>query len=96
MRSRFTTPGKWACHDSIETQRGGNFRDSFLVGGSAPAQDKNLQTLHLAYGAAPSWRFPYWIAKEARLYEKCGLNVNLIFSEARLFLLTRFSQAMSK
>lgn len=45
----------------------------------AAAQEKRLQSLRLAYGAASSARIPYWLAKEAKLDQKYGLDLNLIF-----------------
>jgi ABC-type nitrate/sulfonate/bicarbonate transport system substrate-binding protein len=42
------------------------------------AQPK-LQNLEMAYGAISASRFPYWVAKEAKLYEKYGLNVRLVY-----------------
>ena len=47
--------------------------------GAARAQEKQLRKLQLAYGAASSSRIPYWVAKEAKLYEKYGLDANLVF-----------------
>ena len=52
----------------------------FLVAATtAPAQEKNLPTLQVAYGALSPSRFPYMAAKQAKLYEKYGLAVNLLF-----------------
>lgn len=42
------------------------------------AQSK-LQNLEVAYGAISASRFPYWVAKDAKLYEKYGLNVRLVY-----------------
>ena len=61
-----------------------NFSLIFLAVGllfsePAAAQEKRLQSLRLAYGAASSARIPYWLAKEAKLDEKYGLDLNLIF-----------------
>lgn len=47
--------------------------------GAARAQEKQPRKLQLAYGAASSSRIPYWVAKEAKLYEKYGLDANLVF-----------------
>jgi ABC-type nitrate/sulfonate/bicarbonate transport system substrate-binding protein len=46
---------------------------------AAQAQDKRLRRVNFAYGAASSSRIPYWIAKEAKLYEKYGLDTSLVF-----------------
>jgi ABC-type nitrate/sulfonate/bicarbonate transport system substrate-binding protein len=51
----------------------------WLLHGSVSAQEKRLQSLRLAYGALSSSRIPYWIAKDAKLDEKYGLDLNLIF-----------------
>ena len=50
-----------------------------LLCGAARAQETRLRKLQLAYGAASSSRIPYWVAKEAKLYEKYGLDANLVF-----------------
>jgi ABC-type nitrate/sulfonate/bicarbonate transport system substrate-binding protein len=50
-----------------------------LFRAQALAQEKRLQGLRLAYGAASSARIPYWLAKEAKLDQKYGIDLNLIF-----------------
>jgi ABC-type nitrate/sulfonate/bicarbonate transport system substrate-binding protein len=50
-----------------------------LLHGSVAAQEKRPQSLRLAYGALSSSRIPYWIAKDAKLDEKYGLDLNLVF-----------------
>jgi NitT/TauT family transport system substrate-binding protein len=52
----------------------------FLVAATtSPAQEKRPFTLQVAYGAFSPSRFPYMAAKQAKLYEKYGLAVNLLF-----------------
>ena len=49
--------------------------------GSAPAQEraeKRLQPLHVSYASVTGSRAPLWIAKEAGLFEKHGLDVRLV------------------
>ena len=50
-----------------------------LLQGSVSAQEKRPKNLRLAYGALSSSRIPYWIAKDAKLDEKYGLDLNLVF-----------------
>jgi NitT/TauT family transport system substrate-binding protein len=51
-----------------------------LLAASAHAQErpKQLQTLNVSYASVTGSRIPLWIAKDAGLFEKYGLNVNLI------------------
>ncbi|MGH7766977.1 MAG: ABC transporter substrate-binding protein, partial [Candidatus Binatia bacterium] len=37
-----------------------------------------LQTLNVSYASITGSRIPLWVAQEARLFEKHGLNVNLV------------------
>ncbi|TMA81741.1 MAG: hypothetical protein E6J74_38430, partial [Deltaproteobacteria bacterium] len=43
---------------------------------SATAQE--LPTLNVSYASVTGSRLPLWIAKDAGLFEKHGLNVNLV------------------
>jgi NitT/TauT family transport system substrate-binding protein len=49
---------------------------------SASAQEKKFETLNVAYTSATPTRAPLWIAKEAGLFEKYGLDVRLIYIRA--------------
>ena len=64
-----------------------NFRLAFSLAGllfwplslhAASAQ----QTIRVAYTSVTGNRAPFWIAKEARLFEKHGLNVELIYLQS--------------
>jgi len=48
----------------------------FLPVGFASAQQ--LETLNVSYASVTGSRIPLWIAKDAGLFEKYGLNVNLV------------------
>jgi NitT/TauT family transport system substrate-binding protein len=48
----------------------------FLSAGFASAQQ--LETLNVSYASVTGSRIPLWIAKDAGLFEKHGLNVNLV------------------
>jgi NitT/TauT family transport system substrate-binding protein len=43
-----------------------------------PAVAQNLETLHVSYASVTGSRIPLWIAKDAGLFEKYGLNVDLV------------------
>lgn len=49
---------------------------------AAPAQEKKLQALNIAYTSATPTRAPLWIAKETGLFEKHGLDARLIYIRA--------------
>lgn len=67
----------------------------FLVfAATLPAQEKKPPTLQVAYGALSPSRFPYMAAKQAKLYEKYGLAVNLLFISGAPTPLTLSSAAM--
>jgi NitT/TauT family transport system substrate-binding protein len=55
---------------------------AFLIGaGASRAQDKPskpLDVLNVSYASVTGSRIPLWIAKDAGLFEKYGLNVNLV------------------
>jgi ABC-type nitrate/sulfonate/bicarbonate transport system substrate-binding protein len=40
-----------------------------------------LETLNASYASVTGSRIPLWIAKDAGLFEKYGLNVNVSFGE---------------
>jgi len=42
------------------------------------AQAQQLETLNVSYASVTGSRLPLWIAKDAGLFEKYGLNVNLV------------------
>jgi NitT/TauT family transport system substrate-binding protein len=46
---------------------------------SPQAQDKKLDTLSISYASASGTRAPLWIAKDLGLYEKYGLDGNLVY-----------------
>ena len=45
---------------------------------AAPSQERKLEPLHVSYVSVSASRAPLWIAKEAGLYEKYGLDVRLV------------------
>jgi NitT/TauT family transport system substrate-binding protein len=51
---------------------------SLLLGGGANAQDKR-ETLTISYASVSGTRAPLWIAKDLGLYEKHGLDGNLVY-----------------
>src|SRR5438093_7237107 len=51
---------------------------TFLSWGSGTAQEKKLEPLVASYSSFTGNRAPLWIAKEAGLYEKYGLDVKLV------------------
>ena len=42
---------------------------------------QQLETLNASYASVTGSRIPLWIAKDAGLFEKYGLNVNVSFGE---------------
>lgn len=46
---------------------------------SAPLQAATLEKLNASYGAISGSMAPIWVAKEARLFEKQGLDLNLVY-----------------
>lgn len=50
-----------------------------LFDGAGEAQEKKLSPLSLGYSSVSGNRAPLWVAKELGLFEKYGLDVNLIF-----------------
>ena len=56
-----------------------NFLFFILISTTLTAQEKKSPTLQVAYGAHSPSRFPYFAAKQAQLYQKHGLAVNLLF-----------------
>jgi ABC-type nitrate/sulfonate/bicarbonate transport system substrate-binding protein len=51
---------------------------SWPIAGQTQEPSKQLQTLNVSYASVTGSRIPLWVAKEARLFEKHGLNVNLV------------------
>ena len=49
-----------------------------VVATAAPSQERKLEPLHVSYVSVSASRAPLWIAKEAGLYEKYGLDVRLV------------------
>ena len=49
-----------------------------LVVNVGPALAQQLETLNVSYASVTGSRIPLWIAKDAGLFEKYGLNVNLV------------------
>ena len=47
--------------------------------GPASAQEKKLETMTISYASVSGTRAPLWIAKELNLYEKYGLDGNLVY-----------------
>ncbi len=52
---------------------------SILSCGPASAQEKKLETMTISYASVSGTRAPLWIAKELNLYEKYGLDGNLVY-----------------
>jgi NitT/TauT family transport system substrate-binding protein len=50
-----------------------------LVFQSVHAQDKKLEPFTISYASVSGTRAPLWIARDLGLFEKYGLNVNLIY-----------------
>ena len=46
---------------------------------STSVQAATLEKLHASYGAISGSMAPIWVAKEARLFEKHGLDLNLVY-----------------
>jgi NitT/TauT family transport system substrate-binding protein len=56
---------------------------TLLGAASLQAQEPSkLQTLNVSYASVTGSRIPLWVAKEARFFEKYGLNVNLVIIAA--------------
>jgi ABC-type nitrate/sulfonate/bicarbonate transport system substrate-binding protein len=47
--------------------------------GPSHAQDKKLETMTISYASVSGTRAPLWIAKDLGLYEKYGLDGNLVY-----------------
>src|SRR5215813_1434146 len=45
---------------------------------ASPSPAQQLETLNVSYASVTGSRLPLWIAKDAGLFEKNGLNVNLV------------------
>jgi ABC-type nitrate/sulfonate/bicarbonate transport system substrate-binding protein len=52
---------------------------SILSCGPASAQEKKLETMTISYASVSGTRAPLWIAKDLNLYEKYGLDGNLVY-----------------
>jgi ABC-type nitrate/sulfonate/bicarbonate transport system substrate-binding protein len=52
---------------------------SILSCGPASAQEKKLELMTISYASVSGTRAPLWIAKELNLYEKYGLDGNLVY-----------------
>jgi len=48
-------------------------------GGTALAQEKKLESMTISYASVSGTRAPLWIAKDLGLYEKYGLDGNLVY-----------------
>ncbi len=49
-----------------------------VLSGNGLADAQPLETLNVSYASVTGSRIPLWIAKDAGLFEKYGLNVNLV------------------
>ena len=49
------------------------------LAGTAQAQEKKLETLSLSYASVSGTRAPLWIAKDLGLFEKYGIEINLVY-----------------
>ena len=61
---------------------------ALLMGSPAAAQERKLEPLIVSYSSFTGNRAPLWIAKELRLYEKYGLDVELVSIAAGSISLT--------
>jgi NitT/TauT family transport system substrate-binding protein len=52
---------------------------SLLFASGAYAQEKKLETMTISYASVSGTRAPLWIAKDLGLYEKYGLDGNLVY-----------------
>jgi ABC-type nitrate/sulfonate/bicarbonate transport system substrate-binding protein len=52
---------------------------TLLIAGSSPAQAPKLQQLRLAVSTATPHNTPLWVAKDRKIFDKYGLDVQLIF-----------------
>jgi len=52
---------------------------ALLVAGSTGAQDKKLDSFTISYASVSGTRAPLWIAKDLGLFEKYGLDGNLVY-----------------
>ncbi|HEY3303469.1 MAG TPA: ABC transporter substrate-binding protein [Candidatus Binatia bacterium] len=50
-----------------------------LLCGDASAQEKKLETMTISYASVSGTRAPLWIAKDLGLYDKYGLDGNLVY-----------------
>ncbi|MEA2659670.1 MAG: hypothetical protein QOF64_2266, partial [Candidatus Binatota bacterium] len=51
----------------------------FLIGALAPPSKFAAERVNASYGAISGSMAQTWVAKEARLYEKYGLDLNLVY-----------------
>ena len=65
----------------------------FAGGSFAQAQDKILKKINWGVTSLSASNWIPWVAKEAKIYEKNGLDVQLILSRVRVTLPGRFSVA---
>src|SRR5947208_9269240 len=60
---------------------------------SAPLQAATPEKINVSYGAISGSMAPIWVAKEARLFDKQGLDLNLVTSRAARAASCRLSVA---
>jgi ABC-type nitrate/sulfonate/bicarbonate transport system substrate-binding protein len=51
----------------------------FYLGPSSPKQAASAEKMIVCYGSLGGTHAPLWLAKEARLFDKHGLDVNLVY-----------------
>jgi NitT/TauT family transport system substrate-binding protein len=56
-----------------------SFVVAFLFAASLDAQEKKLESLTVSYASVSGTRAPLWIAKDLGLFEKYGLDANLLY-----------------
>ena len=52
---------------------------ALLVASSGYAEEKKFETLSLSYASVSGTRAPLWIAKDLGLFEKYGIDINLVY-----------------
>jgi ABC-type nitrate/sulfonate/bicarbonate transport system substrate-binding protein len=50
-----------------------------ITASSVPVAAASLERINASYGAISGSMAPIWVAKEARLFEKQGLDLNLVY-----------------
>jgi len=56
-----------------------SFFVAVCLAGSGYGQEKKLETLSLSYASVSGTRAPLWIAKDLGIFEKYGIDINLVY-----------------